>query len=100
MLLPAVEGLKEQARGVLFEGEVADLVDDDHALAEQPCEFAGHLAGAVGVEPPRLPSVEGRRVDHDGLAPWFEQFELPLSIQAGGTPPRELDSSGQNRFLP
>ncbi|MEI2714918.1 MAG: hypothetical protein V9G04_16915 [Nocardioides sp.] len=41
--------LEEQVRGVLFEGQVADLVDDDQPVAAQPGELLGQPAGPVGV---------------------------------------------------
>ena len=40
--------LEEQVRGVLFEGQVADLVDDDQPVAAQPGQFlraAGRRGG-------------------------------------------------------
>jgi hypothetical protein len=43
--------LEEQVRGVLLEGQVSDLVDDDQAVAPQPGELGGGPAGAVGVGP-------------------------------------------------
>ena len=41
--------MDEQVRGVLLEGEVADLVDDDLPVAPQPGQLGGEPAGAVGV---------------------------------------------------
>ena len=41
MFVAAADGLEEQVRSVLFEGEVADLVDDDEPVAAQPGYSAG-----------------------------------------------------------
>lgn len=35
--------LEEEVRGVLLEGWVADLIDDDQPVA--PCQFLGQFAG-------------------------------------------------------
>ena len=40
--------LEHEIRGVLFEGEVADFVDDDQPVAAKPGELGGQLAVAVG----------------------------------------------------
>ncbi len=39
--------MEEQVRGVLLEGQVADLVDDDQPVAAQPGELGGESSGAV-----------------------------------------------------
>ena len=52
--------MEEQVRGVLFEGQVADLVDDDQSVAAQPGQFVGESAGAVGVGEAGDPLGRGR----------------------------------------
>ena len=41
--------LEEQVRGFGFEGDVADLVDDEQRVAAEPDEFGLQAAGVVGV---------------------------------------------------
>jgi hypothetical protein len=41
--------LEEQVRGVLFERQVADLVDDDQPVAAQPDQLGVEAAALVGV---------------------------------------------------
>src|SRR5690606_5061868 len=39
--------LEEQVGGVLFEGQVADFVDDDQPVAAQPFQLVGETVGSV-----------------------------------------------------
>lgn len=51
MIEPCVvggDGLEEQVRGVSLERGVTDLVDDQHPIAAQTCEFHLEGAGVVG----------------------------------------------------
>ena len=41
--------MEEQVRGVLLEGDVADLVDDEEPVGAQSGELVGQAAGVVGV---------------------------------------------------
>lgn len=55
--------LEEQVRGVLFERDVADLVDDDQPVAPEPHEFCGQTAGLVRGLQPGDPSCCGGEQD-------------------------------------
>jgi hypothetical protein len=50
VLVAAGHELEEQIRGVLLEGEVADLVDDDQPVASQPDELVGEPATRMALE--------------------------------------------------
>ena len=52
VLVAGGDELEEQVRGVLFEGEVADLVDDDQPVAAQP--------GQLGSSRPRSWASDSR----------------------------------------
>lgn len=52
--------LEEQVGGVLLEGQVADLVDDDQPVAAQPGEFLREPALPVGVGEAGDPVGRGR----------------------------------------
>jgi hypothetical protein len=49
VLVAGADELEEQVRGVLLEGQVADLVDDDQRVATQPGQLGGEFVGAVRV---------------------------------------------------
>src|SRR5215207_9061094 len=49
VFVAAGDELEEQVRGVLFEGQVADLIDDDQPVAAQFGELGGKPAALVGV---------------------------------------------------
>ena len=72
MFVAAGDELEEQVRGVLFEGEVADLVDDDQAVAAQSGEFGGELPGAVGVGESGDPVGSGGEQDAVAVVSGFD----------------------------
>src|SRR5690606_19917049 len=65
--------LEEEVGGVLLEGEVADLVDDDQPVAAQPGQFGGEAATVVGLVQSGDPVGGGGEQD-------------PVSLPAGGDP--------------
>jgi hypothetical protein len=50
----------------LLEGDVADLIDDEQAVAAQPCELLAQAAGGVGGLEPSDPL--GRGCEQDAVA--------------------------------
>ena len=64
VLVAGADELEEQVRGVLFEGQVADLVDHDQPVAAQLGQLGCQASGAVGL------AVAGCAGQHDvaGLA--------------------------------
>ena len=55
--------MEEQVRGVLFERDVADFIDDDQAVAAQPDQFLGQPAVLVGGLEPGDPVDGGGEQD-------------------------------------
>ena len=71
VFVAGADELEEQVRSVLFEGQVADLVDDDESVAAQLGQFGGEPSGAVGVGQAGDPVGGGGEQD-------------PVSVAAGG----------------
>ena len=55
--------LEEQVRGFGFEGDVADLVDDQQRVAAEPAQLVLQPAGVVGVGEPVDPFGRGGELD-------------------------------------
>ena len=58
-----LDELEEQVGGLWFEGDVADLVDDQHWVADQATEFVLEFAGVVGFGKPIDPLTGGGELD-------------------------------------
>ena len=63
VFVTARDELEEQVRGVLIEGDVADLVADQHAVTAKPGQLRGELAAGVSLLEPGDPP--GRGVEQD-----------------------------------
>ena len=63
VFVAAGDELKEQVRGVLFEWNVADLVDDDEAVTAELDQFQGESALLVGRLQPGHP-IDGSSEQH------------------------------------
>jgi hypothetical protein len=74
--------------GVLLEGQVADLVDDDQPVAAQAGELGGELAGAVGVGESGDPLSRGGEQDPVAVAAWSPK-----------TPPQPLNGRLEVRMM-
>jgi len=66
VFVAARDELEEQVRRVLIEGDVADFVADQYAVAPQSDQFCGELAAGVGLLEPGDPP--GRGVEQDPVA--------------------------------
>ena len=86
VLVAAGDELEEQVRGVLLEGQVADLVDDDQPVAPQPGELVGEPSGAVGLGEPGDPFGRGREQDPVAVVrrrdPESDREDASMSCQA------------------
>jgi hypothetical protein len=67
VLVAGGDELEEQVGGVLGEGEVANLVDDDQPVATESGELAGQAAAFVGLAQPRDPVGGGGEQDSMSL---------------------------------
>ena len=98
MLVAARYELKEEVGGVLFEGQVADFVNDDQPIAAQPGELAGQVPLPMRVGEPSDPVRRGGK-QHPMPMPGGDDPECCRAATSGQCSHKDRSSVGASPRL-